>query len=92
MRSEYAPLCEWHGENLDVVTPADSRKIYATVRHGTAATSSPQALEAHDPDLNKLLDAVGHMPYAVSLLATLARRSLATPTQLFASGNPKGRG
>ena len=92
MRSEYVPLSEWHGENLDAVTPADSRKIYATVRHGTAATSSPQALEADDPDLNKLLDAVGHMPYAISLLATLAKRSLATPTQLLREWQSKGTG
>ena len=93
MRSEYAPLSEWHGENLDSVTPADSHKIYATVRHGIATTlSSPQSPEADDPDLNKLLEVVGHMPYAVSLLATLAKRSLATPTQLLREWQSKGIG
>ena len=92
MRSEYAPLSEWHGENLEAVTPADSRKIYASVRHGIATTLSLQAPEADDLDLNKLLNAVGHMPYAVSLLATLAKRSLATPTQLIREWQSKGTG
>lgn len=83
VRSEQPPPGQWHVEKLAAVSPADARKIYAAIRRGAIAVSPSDTKIGNDPDLDKLLDAVGHIPYAVSLLATLARRSPATPTQLL---------
>lgn len=90
MRSDYPPLQHWHGERLDAVAPSDSHKIYAAIRHGTLPTTFNDTQPTDDPILDQLLDAVGHLPYAVSLLATLASRSGASSAELLQEWQSRG--
>ncbi|KIM49720.1 hypothetical protein M413DRAFT_115102 [Hebeloma cylindrosporum] len=80
MRSEFPPLDEWVCEPLSHVEPQDSRKIYTSI--------DPRA--AKDPKLDELLQELGHLPYAVTLMATLGKRSLSSPERLLERWNETG--
>ena len=80
MRSEFPPLDEWIYEPLSHVEPQDSRQIYTAI--------DPRA--CNDPKLDELLQALGHLPYAVTLMATLGKRSLSSPERLLERWNEKG--
>jgi hypothetical protein len=80
MRSEFPPLDEWIYEPLSHVEPQDSRQIYTAI--------DPRA--GNDPKLDELLQVLGHLPYAVTLMATLGKRSLSNPERLLERWNEKG--
>ena len=80
MRSEFPPLDEWIYEPLSHVEPQDSRQIYTAI--------DPRA--DNDPKLDELLQVLGHLPYAVTLMATLGKRSLSSPERLLERWNEKG--
>jgi len=54
---------------LSHVKPEDSRQIYTAIDANA---------DTH-PELDDLLQALGHLPYAVTLMATLGKRSFSTP-------------
>ncbi|KAJ3923466.1 hypothetical protein F5877DRAFT_74328 [Lentinula edodes] len=73
MRSNSPPLRDWKHTDLPPVDLDNSRKIYLDIDGA-----------AHDsPDLDVLLDTLGHMPGAVYLMANLGANSLSTPTELL---------
>ena len=80
MRSEFPPLDEWIYEPLSHVEPHDSRQIYTAI--------DPRA--GNDPKLDELLHVLGHLPYAVTLMATLGKRSLSSPERLLERWNETG--
>ena len=80
MRSEFPPLDEWIYEPLSHVEPQDSRKIYTAIDPGAR----------DDPKLDELLQVLGHLPYAVTLMATLGKRSLSRPERLLERWNETG--
>ncbi|KIM49724.1 hypothetical protein M413DRAFT_21884 [Hebeloma cylindrosporum] len=80
MRSEFPPLDEWICEPLSHVEPQDSRQIYTAI--------DPRA--GNDPKLDELLQELGHLPYAVTLMATLGKRSLSNPSRLLERWNETG--
>ena len=80
MRSEFPPLDEWIYEPLSHVEPQDSRQIYTAI--------DPPA--GNDPKLEELLHVLGHLPYAVTLMATLGKRSLSSPERLLKRWNETG--
>ncbi|KIM49725.1 hypothetical protein M413DRAFT_115292 [Hebeloma cylindrosporum] len=80
MRSEFPPLDEWTFVTLSHVDPRDSRKIYTAI--------DPRAV--NDPKLDELLQELGHLPYAVTLMATLGKRSLSSPERLLERWNETG--
>ena len=80
MRSEFPPLDEWIYVPLSHVEPQDSRQIYTTI--------DPRA--DNDPKLDELLHALGHLPYAITLMATLGKRSLSSPERLLKRWNETG--
>ena len=82
MRSEFPPIGEWTCEPLYHVEPQDSRRIYTTI--------DPSA--GNDPKLKELLEVLGHLPYAVTLMATLGKRSLSSPERLLQRWNETGTG
>jgi tetratricopeptide (TPR) repeat protein len=82
MRSEFPPLDEWIYIPLSHVEPQDSRQIYTTI--------DPTA--GNDPKLDELLNVMGHLPYAVTLMATLGKRSLSSPERLLKRWNETGTG
>ena len=82
MRSEFPPLDEWIYIPLSHVEPQDSRQIYTAI--------DPSA--ANDPKLDELLNVLGHLPYAVTLMATLGKRSLSRPERLLKRWNETGTG
>jgi tetratricopeptide (TPR) repeat protein len=80
MRSEFPPLDEWICEPLPYVEPHDSHQIYTTI--------DPRA--GDDPKLDELLHVLGHLPYAITLMATLGKRSLSSPERLLERWNEAG--
>jgi tetratricopeptide (TPR) repeat protein len=80
MRSEFPPLDEWIYEPLCHVEPHYSRQIYTAI--------DPRA--GNDPKLDELLQVLGHLPYAVTLMATLGKRSLSSPERLLERWNETG--
>ena len=80
MRSEFPPLKEWISEPLSHVEPEDSRLIYTA--------TDPHAVD--DPKLDELLHELGHLPYAITLMATLGKRSLSSPERLLKRWNEAG--
>ena len=80
MRSEFPPIDEWIYVPLSHVEPQDSRQIYTAI--------DPNA--GNDPKLDKLLQELGHLPYAVTLMATLGKRSLSSPERLLERWNETG--
>jgi len=80
MRSEFPPLDEWICETLSHVELQDSRQIYTSI--------DPRA--RNDPKLDELMEVLGHLPYAVTLMATLGKRSLSSPERLLERWNETG--
>ena len=70
MRSEFRPFDEWIYIPLSHVEPEESRQIF----------DSPAG---NDPKLDELLHILGHLPYAVTLMAMLGKRSLSSPERLL---------
>ena len=82
MRSEFPPLDEWIYVQLSHLEPEDSRQIYTAI--------NPSA--SNDPKLDELLQVLGHLPYAITLMATLGKRSLSSPERLLKRWNETGTG
>ena len=80
MRSEFPPIDEWIYVPLSHVEPQDSRQIYTAIDLNAG----------NDPKLDKLLQELGHLPYAVTLMATLGKRSLSSPEKLLERWNETG--
>ena len=80
MRSEFPPLDEWTYEPLSDIGLQSSRQIYTAI--------DPHA--SNDPKLDELLEVLGHLPYAVTLMATLGKRSLSNPERLLERWNETG--
>ena len=83
MRSEFPPLDEWIqwiDIRLSHVEPQDAQQIYTAI--------DPRA--GNDPKLDELLHVLGHLPYAVTLMATLGKRSLSSPEKLLRRWNETG--
>jgi len=80
MRSEFPPLDEWIYEPLSHIELQDSRQIYTAI----------DARADNDPKLDELLQVLGHLPYAVTLMATLGKRSLSSPEKLLERWNETG--
>ncbi|KAK7454093.1 hypothetical protein VKT23_011604 [Stygiomarasmius scandens] len=73
MRSNSPPLRNWAHTDFPPVLLEDSRKIYLDVDESAE----------HSSDLDALLNALGHMPGAVYLMANLGLNSLSTPAKLL---------
>ena len=73
MRSNFPPSDKWERWNLLPTDNDASRTIYTDI--------DPTA--ADHPALPHLLDALGHMPYAVTLMATLGTKSMCAPDELL---------
>jgi tetratricopeptide (TPR) repeat protein len=80
MRSEFPPLDEWIYEPLPDIGLQSSRQIYTAI----------DSRAGNDPKLDELLGVLGHLPYAVTLMATLGKRSLSNPERLLERWNETG--
>jgi tetratricopeptide (TPR) repeat protein len=75
MRSNFPPSNEidWEYKNLPPTDDGSSRKIYTDIDPTVAAHSA----------LYDLLHALGNMPFAITLMATLAKKSKSSPDELL---------
>lgn len=80
MRSEFPPLYDWIYVPLSHVELQDSRQIYTTI----------DLPADNDPKLDELLRVLGHLPYAITLIATLGKRSLSSPARQLKRWNETG--
>ena len=77
------PPCDdimWQAKHLDATDRESSRSIFHELH--------PQSKE--DPDVDSLLDALGHMPYAVTLMAKLGKKSRSSAKELLAEWSQYG--
>lgn len=82
MRSNFPPSdeIEWDYKILGPTDEEASRMIYTDIDPSAAA----------HPALGDLLCAVGHMPYAVTLMATLGKKSKSSPDELLTIWSTSG--
>jgi tetratricopeptide (TPR) repeat protein len=82
MRSNFPPSdeIEWEYKNLEPTDENASRIIYTDI--------DPTAAE--NPALDDLLRALGHMPFAVTLMATLGKKSKSPPDELLSMWSEGG--
>ncbi|KAF8512528.1 hypothetical protein BU17DRAFT_54012 [Hysterangium stoloniferum] len=75
MRATFPPRSDivWQQKSLSPIDSAASRRIFIQINE----------VSASDPNIDCLLDALGHMPFAVTLMATLAKQSGANAQQLL---------
>ena len=85
MRSHVPPSCQiinWQIQRLTPLEPHASRDIYTDIDHTAAGHKA----------LDELLDALGHMPYAIYLMATLGKESGFSPDKLLHMWREAGTG
>jgi hypothetical protein len=82
MRSNFPPSdeIEWEYKYLLPTDEEASRMIYTNIDPSAAA----------HPALGNLLHALGHMPYAVTLMATLGKKSKSSPEELLTMWRTSG--
>jgi tetratricopeptide (TPR) repeat protein len=82
MRSNFPPSDEiqWECENLLPTDGDASRMIYTDIDPTAAA----------NPALDDLLQALGHMPFAITLMATLGKKSKSRPDELLSMWHKGG--
>jgi len=80
MRSGFSPLEEWNSHKLDVLKAGDAQSLYIAIDAGAEPCS----------ELHSLLDALGYLPYANTLMATRGKKSLSTPAQLLMEWKERG--
>jgi len=82
MRGTHAP-CEtvgWQSRIIESTDEAACRRIFYDINPGSK----------NDPDVDCLLDALGHMPFAVTLMANLGKRGKSTAKDLLEEWNTSG--
>ncbi|KAJ7485460.1 hypothetical protein FB451DRAFT_1392201 [Mycena latifolia] len=74
MTSDFPPSEDivWQNKALPPLEPAAARDAFQSVCQGTA-----------DEKLDELLEAIGHIPFAITLMAADAKRSQASPQDLL---------
>ncbi|KAJ7485433.1 hypothetical protein FB451DRAFT_1554365 [Mycena latifolia] len=74
MTSDFPPSEDivWQNKALPPLDPAAARDTFQSVCQGTA-----------DEKLDELLEAIGHIPFAITLMAADAKRSQASPQDLL---------
>ncbi|KAJ7485484.1 hypothetical protein FB451DRAFT_57913 [Mycena latifolia] len=74
MTSDFPPSEDliWHNKALPPLDPTAARDAFQNVCQGTA-----------DEKLDELLEAIGHIPFAITLMAADAKRSQASPQDLL---------
>ena len=75
MRGTYPPCdsIEWQSHRIQPTDKAACRRIF----HDTNPSSK------NDPDVDRLLAVLGHMPFAVTLMANLGKRGKSTANELL---------
>ena len=75
MRGTYPPCeaIEWQSQTIQPTNEAACRRIF----HDINLSSK------NDPDVDRLLAALGHMPFAVTLMANLGKRGQSTANELL---------
>ncbi|KIM34777.1 hypothetical protein M413DRAFT_404347 [Hebeloma cylindrosporum] len=82
MRGTYPPLdtIEWRSQMIQPIDEAASRRTFHDI--------NPSSKD--DPDVDRLLAAVGHMPLAVSLMANLGKRGESNAKKLLETWHTSG--
>lgn len=75
MRANQPPIDDWESETISEVHPSTSHRIYQDIH--------PEG--AKHPQLPKLLDALGHLPLAITLMAKIAKKTNYTADDLLSS-------
>ena len=75
MRGTYPPCdaIEWQSQTIQPTNEAACRRIFRDI--------NPSSKD--DPDVDSLLTALGHMPFAVTLMANLGKRGKSTANELL---------
>ena len=75
MRGTYPPCdaIEWQSQTIQPTDEAACRRIFHDINPSSKG----------DPDVNRLLAVLGHMPFAVTLMANLGKRGKSTANELL---------
>jgi tetratricopeptide (TPR) repeat protein len=75
MRGTFPPCdaIQWQSQIIPPTDEAACRRIFHDINPGSK----------HDPDVNRLLATLGHMPFAVTLMANLGKRGKSTVKELL---------
>ena len=75
MRGSYPPCdaTEWQSQTIQPTNEAACRRIFHDINPSSK----------NDPDVDRLLAALGHMPFAVTLMANLGKRGKSTANELL---------
>ena len=75
MRGSYPPCdaTEWQSQTIQPTNEAACRRIFHDINPSSK----------NDPDVDRLLAALGHMPFAVTLIANLGKRGKSTANELL---------
>ena len=83
MRGRYPPCDEgikWQSKEIQPTDKAACLLIYRSIYPDSE----------NDPDVDRLLGILGHMPFAVTLMARLAKEGLSTAKELISAWSEKG--
>ena len=83
MRGRHPPCAEaikWHSKEIQPTDEGACLRIYHSIY--------PES--ENDPDVSKLLGILGHMPFAVTLIARLAKEGLSTAKELIFAWSKNG--
>ena len=83
MRGRYPPCDEaikWQSKEIQPTDEAACFRIYRSIYPGSE----------NDPDVGRLLGILGHMPFAITLMARLAKEGLSTAKELVLAWSENG--
>ena len=83
MRGRHPPCAEaikWHSKEIQPTDEGACLRIYHSIYPDSE----------NDPDVGKLLGILGHMPFAVALIARLAKEGLSTAKELISAWSKNG--
>ena len=83
MRGRYPPCDEairWQSKEIQPTDEAACFRIYRSIYPGSE----------NDPDVGRLLGVLGHMPFAITLMARLAKEGLSTAKELILAWSENG--
>ena len=82
MRGAYPPCdaIKWQSRTIQPTDEAACRRIFHDINPGSKG----------DPDVDRLLCALGHMPFAVTLMANLGKRGKSTAKELWETWHESG--
>ena len=83
MRGRYPPCdtIKWQSQTIQPTDAAACRRIFHDINPSS---------NLKDPDVDRLLAALGHMPFAVTLMANLGKRGRSTPKELLETWDTSG--